>query len=73
MGMGLEMINGIIEKLDYLKALGVDAIWCSPVYDSPNRTTMAMIFATIEKLCGNSARWRILTACSAKSMRETCG
>ena len=32
-GDGIGDINGIIEKLDYLKALGVDAIWCSPVYD----------------------------------------
>ncbi|MBM7540979.1 alpha,alpha-phosphotrehalase [Amphibacillus cookii] len=28
-------INGIIEKLDYLKALGVDVIWLTPIYDSP--------------------------------------
>lgn len=35
-GDGIGDLNGIIEKLDYLKALGVDAIWCSPVYDSPN-------------------------------------
>jgi len=27
---------GITEKLDYLQSLGVDAIWLSPVYDSPN-------------------------------------
>ena len=29
-------IEGIIEKLDYLKELGVTAIWFSPLYDSPN-------------------------------------
>jgi len=29
-------IPGIIDKLDYLQNLGVDAIWLSPVYDSPN-------------------------------------
>lgn len=29
-------LNGITEKLDYLKDLGVDALWLSPVYDSPN-------------------------------------
>ena len=28
-------IQGIREKLDYLKSLGVDAVWLSPVYDSP--------------------------------------
>ena len=35
-GDGIGDLCGIIEKLDYLKGLGVDAIWCSPVYDSPN-------------------------------------
>tara|TARA_Y100001956_G_C4122874_1_gene188453 strand:- start:194 stop:1873 length:1680 start_codon:yes stop_codon:yes gene_type:complete len=28
-------IQGIISKLDYLKLLGVDAIWLTPVYESP--------------------------------------
>ena len=28
-------IKGIISKLDYLKTLGVDAIWLTPVYESP--------------------------------------
>lgn len=28
-------IQGIISKLDYLKCLGVDAIWLTPVYQSP--------------------------------------
>ena len=35
-GDGIGDINGIISKLDYLKSLGIDAIWLSPVYDSPN-------------------------------------
>ncbi|VEU82443.1 alpha-glucosidase [Acholeplasma hippikon] len=33
---GIGDIPGIISKLDYLKSLGVDIIWLSPVYDSPN-------------------------------------
>ena len=33
---GIGDLKGIISKLDYLKELGVDAIWCSPFYDSPN-------------------------------------
>ncbi len=35
-GDGIGDLNGIIRKLDYLKNLGVDALWLSPVYDSPN-------------------------------------
>lgn len=35
-GDGIGDLNGIIEKLDYLKDLGVDALWLSPIYDSPN-------------------------------------
>lgn len=34
-GDGLGDIPGIISKLDYLKFLGVDTIWLSPMYDSP--------------------------------------
>jgi oligo-1,6-glucosidase len=35
-GDGIGDIPGIISKLDYLKNLGVGAIWLSPVYKSPN-------------------------------------
>ena len=35
-GDGVGDLRGIIEKLDYLKALGIGAIWLCPVYDSPN-------------------------------------
>lgn len=35
-GDGIGDLNGITEKLDYLKALGVDVIWLSPHFDSPN-------------------------------------
>lgn len=33
---GIGDIRGIIEKLDYLKELGIDVVWLSPVYKSPN-------------------------------------
>lgn len=32
---GIGDIKGIIEKLDYLKELGIDIIWISPIYKSP--------------------------------------
>lgn len=35
-GDGIGDLKGIIRKLPYLKKLGVDALWLSPVYDSPN-------------------------------------
>lgn len=35
-GDGIGDIQGIISKLDYLKDLGIDAVWLSPVYKSPN-------------------------------------
>lgn len=35
-GDGIGDLKGIISKLDYLKDLGINAIWCSPIYDSPN-------------------------------------
>ena len=36
-GDGVGDINGIRRKLDYLEALGVDALWVSPIFPSPMR------------------------------------
>ena len=33
---GIGDLQGIISKLDYIKWLGVDAIWLCPVYKTPN-------------------------------------
>lgn len=35
-GDGIGDLQGILSKLDYLQQLGVDVIWLSPVYKSPN-------------------------------------
>ena len=35
-GDGIGDIKGITSKLDYLRELGIDVIWLSPVYQSPN-------------------------------------
>ena len=35
-GDGVGDLNGIREKLDYLKDLGVNAVWLCPCYKSPN-------------------------------------
>ena len=34
-GDGLGDLNGIHSKLDYLRSLGVDILWLSPIYKSP--------------------------------------
>ena len=34
-GDGIGDLRGIISKLDYLKALGIDILWLSPIYKSP--------------------------------------
>ncbi|HZE86512.1 MAG TPA: alpha-amylase family glycosyl hydrolase, partial [Puia sp.] len=35
-GDGIGDLKGIISKLDYIKSLGVTAIWLNPIYNSPN-------------------------------------
>ena len=35
-GDGIGDIQGVITKLDYIKNLGIDVIWMSPIYQSPN-------------------------------------
>ena len=36
-GDGIGDLRGIIEKIDYLKQLGIDIVWLNPVYKSPNQ------------------------------------
>src|SRR5260370_10064893 len=56
---GIGDLPGIISKLDYLRWLGVDAIWLSPIYPSPmadfgyditNYTDVHPTFATLQCL-----------------------
>ena len=49
-GDGIGDLRGIIEKLDYLKDLGVDAIWMSPIYDSPNDDNGSVIIKLFSNL-----------------------
>lgn len=36
-GDGVGDIRGIISRLDYIKSLGIDAVWLNPVFESPNK------------------------------------
>ncbi|TMD50308.1 MAG: alpha-amylase, partial [Chloroflexi bacterium] len=58
-GDGVGDLPGIASKLDYLRWLGVDAIWLSPIYPSPmadfgydisNYTDVHPLFGTLEDL-----------------------
>ncbi len=44
---GVGDLQGIISRLDYLKTLGVDVLWLTPIFKSP-MMIMAMIFLIIE-------------------------
>ena len=35
-GDGIGDLKGIITRLDYIKNLGIDVLWLSPIYPSPN-------------------------------------
>lgn len=34
-GDGMGDLGGVLEKVDYLKELGVDIVWMTPIYESP--------------------------------------
>lgn len=36
-GNGIGDLQGVIEKLDYIKSLGVDVIWVNPFFESPDK------------------------------------
>lgn len=55
-GDGIGDLRGIRQRLDYLMALGVDAVWISPIYPSP----MADFGYDISDYCGIDARFGTL-------------
>ena len=54
-GDGIGDLNGIIEKLDYVKGLGCNAIWLNPVYDH-RLWTQVMMFVTTKRLLPATAQ-----------------
>lgn len=63
-GDGIGDLRGIIEKLDYIKELGVDVIWLCPVYRSPNDDNGYDIsdYYDIMDEFGSMADWKELLA-----------
>ncbi len=61
-GDGIGDLQGVTSRLDYLQELGIDVIWLSPVYQSPN-VDNGYESAIIRRFSRNSARWRTSMSC----------
>ena len=68
-GDGIGDLNGITSKLDYLKELGVDVIWLSPVYKSPNDDNGYDI-SDYQDIMENSEQWKTSTVCSLQLTKK---
>jgi len=71
-GDGIGDLNGITAHLDYLKNLGVDVIWCSPIFASPNHDNGYDIsdYRAIMKEFGSMADFdRMLSEIHARGMK----
>ncbi|MDJ0645913.1 MAG: alpha-glucosidase [Flavobacteriaceae bacterium] len=71
-GNGVGDLLGIIQKLDYIKSLGVDMIWLCPIYESPDKDNGYDIsdYKNIsEKYGGNDVFEEFLTAVHEKGMK----
>lgn len=71
-GNGLGDIDGIIEKLDYIKSLGLNMIWICPIYASPNDDNgydISDYRKISEDFGGNDAFDRLLKAMHARDLR----
>ncbi len=72
MGNGIGDINGIIERLGYLQNLGVNAIWLTPIYPSPQKDFGYDIsnYEAIDPMYGTMADFdRLLVAAKAHRIR----
>ena len=47
---GIGDLNGITEKLDYIKHLGVDYIWITPFFVSPQKETLLTLFRELHSI-----------------------
>ncbi|MDC3413264.1 alpha,alpha-phosphotrehalase [Aquibacillus sp. 3ASR75-11] len=71
-GNGVGDIQGVIEKLDYLKKLGVDVIWLTPIYESPqndNGYDISDYYAIFEEYGSMDDVDRLITALHKRNMK----
>ena len=69
---GIGDINGIIEKLDYIKSLGCNALWINPCYDSPFKDAGYDV-RDYKKWHPATALMKIFTVSLTKPMRRVSG
>lgn len=64
-GNGVGDLKGIIEKLPYLKELGIDMVWLNPFYPSPQRDNGYDIsdYTAVNPLFGGMADFEEMVAC----------
>jgi alpha-glucosidase len=57
-GNGIGDLKGVTQRLDYIKTLGVDAIWLTPFFPSPN-ADFGYDISDYTNVAPNMARWLI--------------
>ncbi len=71
-GDGMGDLWGVLEKLDYIKSLGVDGIWFSPIYPSPGADCgydIADYTDIAPEFGGMEAFKQVLEGCHARGMK----
>ena len=71
-GDGVGDIRGIIQKLDYLKELGVNVLWISPMLESPQDDNGYDI-SDYRRIYEEYERWRITRNCCVKHTKDPSG
>lgn len=62
-GSGTGDLKGVISKVDYLKKLGVDVVWLSPIFESPQVDMVSLIYirqAGIRSWSNTSVLYRVV-------------
>ena len=71
-GDGMGDLWGVLEKLDYLKSLGIDGIWFSPIYPSPGADCgydIADYMDIAPEFGGMDAFKKVLAGCHERGMK----
>ncbi len=71
-GDGIGDLQGIIQKLDYLESLGIDAIWLSPIYSSPMHDSGYDVsdYRSIDRVFGSMSDFKqLIFECHTRGIR----